>query len=212
MTNPAKGATTPDRSSNTTPDYLPDYLLDSTSRRNVKVGRRLGYGNGLIPRLLAATGHDLTWLILQNGRGPLYDKGFNVQARAHVREVIGKVPAWCVLQRGVEGGRHTNVILPADAVPPRRQLPRGAYMQDVTDLVGLTRYLSGPPDARTNYRLQDYRTGLHLPPADELRLAALAEHQEAKQRGRLPRMQWTQCLPLLKPDSAVLMDLPQAAD
>lgn len=208
MTATAKGAT-PTSHTNT---YLPDYLTDSTYKRGVKVGRRIGYGAGLIPRILAATGHNPAWLILQNGRGPLYDHQFNADARAYVLEVIGATPAWCVLQRGVEGGRHTNVILPADAVPPRHELPRGAHVQDITDLVKLTGYLSGPPDARSNRKVKDYRTGLYHHPTDEMRLAALTEYQEAKQRGRLPRMQWTHCLPRLKPDAPALVEFADAAD
>ncbi len=192
------------------PLYMPDYLTDSTNRRNVKVGRRLGYGAGLIPRLLVAAEHDLTWLILQNGRGPLYTHEFGAEARAHVFEVIDEAAAWCAAQRGTAGGRHTNIIMPAASLPPRCKLPRGAHVEPVRDLVGLVRYLSGPPDAGTNYCVKDAKTGLHHPPTEEMRLAALAEYTEAKKRGRLPRMQWTQFLPRLKPDA--LVGLPDAAD
>ncbi|WP_019588844.1 hypothetical protein [Deinococcus apachensis] len=75
------------------------------------------------------------------------------------------------------------------------------------------RYLSGPPDARANYRVQDPRTGLWYAPTDEMRAAAEAEYLEAKCRGRLPDMQWTHKLPRLKVSPDELQHLlPLAAD
>lgn len=195
MTHIKGSATTPTNTNNETPSallYLPDYLTDSSYRRSVKVRRRLGYGAGLIPRLLVAAEYDLTWLILKNGRGKLYSHEFGAEARAHVLDVIGETAAWCALQKGTEGGRHTNVLMPTAALPPRRDLPKGAHVKAVPDVVGLVHYLSGPPNSGTNYRLKDAQTGLYHSPTEE-----------AKKLGRLPRMQWTQFLPRLKADKFI---------
>jgi hypothetical protein len=193
--------------------YLPDYLADSTIRRRVKVSRRLGGGVGLIPRLIVATNHaPLSWVTLHLGRGPLYTRETKDRARTATAALVGASPAWCALQRGVEGGLHTNILIPTAAVPRWRDLPTGAYVQDVTDLVGLFHYLGGPPDARCNSSNQDPRTGIHHRTTPEQHKAALEEHAVAKAQGCLPRMQWTHNLPRMKVPALILEQLQAGLD
>ncbi len=170
--------------------YLPDYLHDTTSRRAVKMTRRIGGGAGLIPRLLIATRHaPLSWVIVPLGRGSLYAHATNAHVRALTGELVGSTPAWCALQRGVEGGLHVNILLPAAAVSSRRSLPKGTYVKDGIDLVGVMRYLSGPPDARSNRSNKEPRTGIHRRTSPEQLAAAREEYGAACRPGRLPRMQ-----------------------
>ncbi len=188
-----KGTATPTRI------YFPDYLTDSTRRRAVKVGRRLGGGTGLIPRFLVATNHEpLAWITLPLGPGPLYSREANDQAHAAAAALLTDAPAWCALQRGVQGNRHLNVLTLKAAVPPRRDLPWGTHVQDVTELVGLVRYLSGPPDACANRGNKDPKTGIYSVTTPEQHAVALEEYIAARALGRLPRMQWTMNVPLLK--------------
>jgi hypothetical protein len=193
--------------------YLPDYLTDSTNRRRVKLHRRLGDGAGLIPRFIVATDHaPLSWVTLPLGHGPLYARETKDRAFATTAALVGASPAWCALHRGVEGGLHPNILIPTAAVPRRRDLPTGAHVVDVTDLVGLFHYLGGPPDARCNYKNKDPRTGIHHRTTAEQHAAAQEEYVAAKAQGRLHRMQWSHNLPRMKVLALILEQLQAELD
>lgn len=180
-------------------DFYPDYVTDTTSKRSRKVSQRTGGGGGLIPRLVSATGHEsLVWVILRLGKDQdLYARATAEKARKAGKAVTGQNPCWNALQQGVNGGLHLNIIMAKAHVPPRRELPHGAHVQDVTDLLGLVHYLSGPPDARAGVQTDPVTRRKTRPTAAQL-VAATAAYRAARARGRLPDMQWTSCLPRLK--------------
>lgn len=189
--------------------YLPGALKDTTARRAFLLSRRIGDGAGLLPRLLSAAGHDLVFGTVPLGPGDLYARDTNEQARALSRQILGKVPAWVVLEQGQEGGLHLHILAAASGCPT---WPPGSVVKAVHDAVGLVRYLSKPADGRA-CRAKDPRTGCYAQPSRFSVEAALAAFQAAKRAARaegrrLPRLSWTVNVPRLKADP---LDLPDAA-
>ena len=192
--------------------WLPDALVDTTRRRKLTAGRRLGGGLGLLPRLLVAADHALAWSVVPLGWVPgldLYSQATAAQARQVARAVLGKTPAWVTLERGKEGGLHLNILHPAAARlawPPktwRRVLPSGDALKVLT-------YLSKPADARacsSRHPVTGYRS--RPTPADLAE--ALVDYTTARQAAheggrRLPMLAWTVNLPRLRPDAPVVPD------
>lgn len=194
-------------SGDTTPQpvqiFTPDALKDSTRERAKRAAKRLKFGGGLLPRLLVAGGHELQHVVVPLGSSTpleLYTPAINAHARATVLAVVGTAPAWACLERGLEGDLHIHILTAKEA---GLLLPRGSHRKPVDTPLKIMRYLSKPADARACQR-RDKVTGYRYDPdPDELR-AAIADYEQARTRGRLPRLSWTANLPRLKPDALPL--------
>ncbi|WP_019012536.1 hypothetical protein [Deinococcus aquatilis] len=188
-------------SSDTAPrPHIPDALKDSTRDRATRAARRLNFGGGLLPRLLVAGSHELQHIVLALGPSSpaeLYDPATNARARAAVAAVVGTAPTWATLERGREGDLHAHIITASNAP---LLLPAGSHRKAVDTPLGLMRYLSKPADARACQH-RDPQTGIRSKPDPAQLQAAVQDYQQARTRGRLPRLSWTLNLPRLKPDA-----------
>lgn len=177
-----------------THQWTPDALYDTTGRRTRAAHKRLGFGSGLLPRLLVACGHELALVTVPLGYGPpdaLYTLETAETARRTVKAMLGrKTPYWAKLERGRRGLLHVHVMT---SLRRGRALPAGTRRKTVTKPLGLVEYLSKPSDARA---CKQKGKGRRWYPPDPASLeGAIETYEAARSRGRLPRLSWSNSLP-----------------
>lgn len=185
----------------TLPEFVPDALQDSNRIRSTATKKKMGYGVGLIPRLLTATEHQLVHITVPLWNGPasdLYDHVANDRARNVAAAVVGRAAAYVKLERGDHGNLHLHIAMDARATP---LLPVGSTITAVHDLQGLMGYLSKPGDSRACMRrtsVPHTGTPLTLPQDPDLLLLAYQDFMLSRARAggrQFPRQSWTLNLP-----------------